>query len=75
MIFVSTMLRLSLPVVTNFFKIQKLCMHTGSVGFSCLRWYILVIDDLRQYILRVFIFAFLIQFAKIKTSRKFLLIQ
>ena len=57
-------------------------MHTGSFKrgfrFLCLRWYKLFIDEWRQYISQVFIFAFLIQFtkfAKIKTSRKFLLIQ
>ena len=40
-------------------------MHTGSfrwgLSFSCLRWYKLFIDEWRQYISRVFIFAFLIR--------------
>ena len=61
------------------FQIQQLCMYTGSFTrgsrFSCLQWYKHFIDEWRQYISWVFIFAFLIQFAKIKTSRKFLLIQ
>ena len=55
------------------FKIQQFCMHTGSVTFSYLRWYKLFIDEWRQNILQVFIFVFVIQFAKsakIKTSWK-----
>ena len=57
------------------FQIQQLCMHTG-VTFSCLWWHKLFIDEWRQYNLRVFIFMFVVQFAKFaktKTSRKFLI--
>ena len=63
------------------FQIQQLCSHTqytvlylcvmGGTNFS-------FIDEWREYISQVFIFAFeiyLVKFAKIKTPQKFLLIQ
>ena len=80
-IFVLIMSSSSLPVVTNLPNSTALHAHwyfRRGFRFSRLWWYKLFINELRQYISRVFIFAFLIlfaKFAKIKTSRKFLLIQ
>ena len=51
----------------------QVCMHTGSVTYSCLWWYKFFIDEWRQNISQVFIFGFYFNSRNWKPRKNFYL--